>query len=213
MEIDDRIGKLEENLKKLYSEKGKNLLFHGWHHVNFVRKKAIEFANELGVDKNIIEVAALTHDLNFIAKKNSSVEEGDKLRTEILKEVGFSGEEISNINKIILDADMEKRHEDVSNESKILSDADTVFKALPIAPIVFASKYIAENNVDIGKLANKIVIGWKKPLDEDYYFYTDVAKKKYLEWAKIQYKLWEKIESSLQDEDVVELLKLAKELD
>lgn len=125
---------------------------------------------------------------------------------------GYSDEEIIKIENIIMEAHTATRNQNISLEGKSLSDADTLFKVLPITPVLFASNYIKQNKVDIQKLANKITSEQNKLLEEGIYFYTDLAKTKYLNWAKTNLALWNHVKESLEDNDVSEMLKIAKNL-
>jgi uncharacterized protein len=137
---------------------------------------------------------------------------GDKLRDKYLHQHGYSKDEIALINKIIANCETNKRQKTMSPEEKALSDADTLFKALPITPILFGSKYITENNIDIKKLAAQI-IAYQKPLfQKNIYFYTKLAKRKYLKWARINLMLWDNVRESLSDPEVDAVLKDAKKL-
>jgi len=93
-----------------------------------------------------------------------------------------------------------------------LSDADSLFKVLPITPVVFASSYIKQNGVDIYKMADKITKEQNKLLENDIYFYTDIAKVRYLDWARLNLGLWNNIKDCLEDKDISEILTQAKEL-
>lgn len=212
-----------ENYTKLFStifdlyhlpENKNKLLFHGWHHIKFVHDKAIEFATELEASLEIVAVAALLHDLNYIF---SDKLEPEAVKANILsyaKTSGYSDEIGNQIAEIIEDSHLDYRGErELSNESKSLADADTLFKALPTTPILFASKFITQNKYDIEKLANKVV-GEQKPLmDQGIYFYTKIANKKYLNWAKINLEMWENVLEALKDESVREMLKTASDLE
>jgi len=67
---------LTSKIKAIYLENKDKLPFHGWHHVSFVHKKALEFAKDTGADQFLVESAALVHDLNYIIKPNSEPQEG-----------------------------------------------------------------------------------------------------------------------------------------
>jgi uncharacterized protein len=207
-----KIEKLIALLKPLYLEHSKNLLFHGWHHITFVRKKALEFAESVSANKLIVEAAALTHDLNYIVKPNSEPEEGKELRQEFLSKAGFFVDEITRIETVVLESHTGTRNEKITSEGMALSDADTLFKALPITPIIFAQKYITQNKVDIYKSANKVTSEQNPLIEQDIYFYTDYAKRKYLNWAKDNLKLWNNVIEAFKDEDIKEILKIANEL-
>lgn len=209
----ERTDKLTESLHELYQTRG-DLLFHGWHHIWFVAKKAVEFANEFpDVDKELVEAAALTHDLNYVVEVNTEPEVGRALRAQYLADAGFAPpDEIAQIEQIVMEEHTATRHADISDAAKALSDADTLFKALPVTPILFAGHFITENHIDIKKLARKVV-GEQQPLmEQGIYFYTATAKEKYLKWAKANLALWQNVEQALADPDVTEMLAIAREL-
>ena len=180
MEQKSKINNLISNLEKIYQKEGKKLFFHGWHHIVFVRNKAIVFAKSIKANLFFVESAAFVHDLNYIIKVNSEPEEAKDYRKNILIKSGYLIEEIIRIEKIIMEAHTAIRNQNISDEGKSLSDADTLFKVLPITPILFASNYIKQNKVDIRKLANKVTSEQNQLLDKGIYFYTDLAKTKYL---------------------------------
>lgn len=204
---ESKINKLKEALRLLYLEHKDNLLFHGWHHVDFVRKKAMEFARAIEANVFLVESAALVHDLNYIVETNSEPEMGKDLRSNYLSEAGYSAEEISQIENIVMEADIGNRTGTLSKEGMALSDADTLFKSLPTTPILFAGRYIDQNKIDIAKLADKICSEQKKLMEQGIYFYTDLAKQKYIKWAETNLALWSNVNEALKDEDVVEMLK------
>jgi uncharacterized protein len=210
--ITPRTTRLATELEKLYQARSSDMLFHGWHHIYFVTKKAVQFAEEFDVDKEIIEAAALTHDLNYVVEVNSEPEAGKELRAKYLSEAGFSPEEVIKIDHVVMQEHTATRHAGISDSAKALSDADTLFKALPVTPIIFAGHFITENHINIRKLANKVVSEQKPLMEEGIYFYTTAAKTKYLEWASINLKLWENVQDALDDEDVSEMLSIARNL-
>jgi len=209
MDNTSKIQSLRIALEQLYLENSQKLLFHGWHHINFVRKKAIEFADSVEADAFIAESAALVHDLNYIVEPNSEPEVGIDLRKDCLTKAGYSPEEVSQIEGIIMESHTRTRSNKISKEGMALSDADTLFKALPTTPILFASKYLTQNKVNIGKLANKVSSEQNQLMESEIYFYTDLAKRKYLKWAEINLALWNNVNEALMDEDVVEILEIA----
>ncbi len=211
MEEDKKIATLRAKLETLYSQHKEEMLFHGWHHIAFVSKKAKEFADSIHADAFLSESAGLVHDLNYLVEVNTGPERGAEMRTKILSECGYTPEEQQRIEQIVMEEPTATRGAEISPEGMALSDADTLFKALPITPILFASKYIQENKVDIEKLSKKVVDEQRPLLDQGIYFYTDLAKNRYLNWAKGNLTLWENVRESLQDKDVQELLAIAKE--
>lgn len=207
-----KFKKLKVLLKELYLKNSKKLLFHGWHHISFVSKKGAEFAKSIGADVFLVESAGLVHDLNYIVIANSEPEVGQSLREKYLLKAGYSDQEIVQIERIIMESHTRTRTRKISKEGKALSDGDTLFKALPTTPILFASKYIEQNKVDIAKLAHKVSSEQNKLMKSGIYFYTTLAKKKYLKWAKINLALWNNVNEALKDADVSEMLSVAKQL-
>lgn len=209
MANDPRLTALETSLRTLYAQRP-DLLFHGWHHIWFVFRKSRVFATEIGADEFLVQSAALVHDINYIVEKNSNPEAGQEVREKVLTENGYSQEEIEHIEQIVMEEHTANRHENISNEGKALSDADTLFKSLPITPILFAGKYIQENDVDIAQLAEKVCSEQGPLMEKDIYFYTSKARELYLDWASTNLQLWKNVQACLRDEDVKEMLRLTK---
>lgn len=195
-------------IKELY-QSADYLLFHGWHHIEFVHDKSVVFARDLGADERFVQICALVHDLNYVAEKQawSNVQKGDALRQDILSSVGFSSLAIDHINQVIKEAATENRNEDISLPAKALSDADTLFKALPITPILFASRFLQQTGYDVKKLGQKIVSEQRPLLDQNIYFYSSLAQEKYLKWAETNIILWESVVACLDDPDIVKLIR------
>lgn len=185
----------------------KQLPFHGWHHVSFVRSKAVEFAGANGSDAGLVEVAALVHDVNYIVQRNSPASAGRRLRLQILAMADVPQPDATRVDEIVREAEMAVRHRDISLEAQALSDADTLFKALPVTPVVLAHRYLAENGVSLRELANKIVTEQQDVHDEGYYFYNPDAAATYSRWAEANLQLWRCIRESLDDPTVEQLLR------
>ena len=208
-----RIERLYDYIFELYQQHKEKLLFHGWHHINFVYKKSTIFAKELEANIELVQAAALTHDLNYIVSKGSKTKDGKEIRSKILKGQKFSEEEIKIINIIVEEACISNKTNNVniSLEAQALSDADSVFKVIPITPLLFTSKYIEETDVDIKYLADTIIISKQEHLiEKDIFFYSKLAKEKYNELAKFHLQLWKHVSKSLEDEDISEVLEIAK---
>lgn len=210
MNQNEKINILRTKIKEVYDEHSKELLFHGWHHINFVSKKAVEFAKSIKADLFIVDASALTHDLNYIVEPNSEPEVAKEMRKNIFLDSGFSIDEIEHVENVIMESHMRTRSEEISLEGKALSDADTLFKSLPTTPIFFASKYITQNKVDIYKLAKKITDEQNPLMEKGIYFYTQEANNRYLKWAKSNLTMWNYVMESLNDSDVKEMLEIAK---
>jgi uncharacterized protein len=201
------IDAVERYVYQLCQRFAQRLQFHGWHHVSFVRAKAVEFAEANGADPGLVETAALVHDLNYIVQRNSPAAAGGSLRLQILGLADVSPATAQRIDEIVRDAEMAGRHPDISLEAQALSDADTLFKALPVTPVVLAHRYLAENGVSLRELANKIVTEQQTVHDEGYYFYNPEAASTYSRWAEANRQLWRCIRESLDDPTVEQLLR------
>lgn len=206
-----KLSTLRDKIEELYRQHTAYLLFHGWHHIYFVTKKAVEIAQSINANELIVESAALVHDLNYIVEPNSEPEVAKDMRKNILTQCSYTLQEIEMIESVIMEAHMRTRGENISTNGKALSDADTLFKSLPTTPILFASKYITQNKVDIQKLADKVTSEQNPLMQKGIYFYTEYASKKYLDWAKANLQMWNYVKDSLTDPDVSEMLSIARE--
>jgi uncharacterized protein len=202
----EALEQVERRVKLLCRRHAANLPFHGWHHVRFVRAKAGGFAQANGSDPNVVETAALVHDLNYIVLRNSAAKAGRDLRMSVLARAGVAEDVAERIDAIVLEAEMSSRGADISLAAQALSDADTLFKALPVTPVMLAHKYLSENGVTLRELAHKIVGEQRGPHDAGFYFYSAEAKRMYSHWAAANLDLWQCIVESLDDPSVNELL-------
>ncbi|SDC15286.1 HD domain-containing protein [Actinokineospora iranica] len=200
------VKQVEQRVRALCERYAQKLPFHGWHHVSFVRDKATEFAHLNGSDVSVVETAALVHDVNYLVRRNSTAAAGSGLRRTILTDAHISPEVTNWIDALVDEAEMRTRHRDISLEAQALSDADTLFKALPVTPVVLAHKYLAENGVTLRELANKIVGEQRNVHDEGFYFYSPEAAANYSRWATANLELWQCIKESLDDPTVERLL-------
>jgi uncharacterized protein len=200
------IAALEENVHALCLRYAEQLPFHGWHHVSFVRAKAADFARRNGADVGVVEAAALVHDVNYLVRRNSPAAAGRDLRRDLLLESGVPPRVADRIDRIVDEAEMATRGPDISLEAQALSDADTLFKALPITPVMLAHRYLTENGLTLRELANKIVGEQRGVHDEGYYFYSPVAAETYSRWALANLELWQCIREAVDDPAVEDLL-------
>jgi uncharacterized protein len=193
-------------ITELYAEQTREIPFHGLHHVSFVARNARKFAEELGADAPAAEIAALVHDVNYLVAARSDTSAGTPLRSKVLQDAGLDQDSISMIEEIVASAATRVRGPYISREAMALSDADTLFKALPITPVVLAPLYMRETGSSVRDLAEKIV-GEQVPLrDENIYFYSESAKEKYERWGNANLTLWSCILESLDNPSVTELI-------
>lgn len=203
---------LRQRVQTIYEPLNKELLFHGWHHIDFVTKKSLEFAPELNADPGIVEAAALVHDVNYIVARKSDADAGMSFRQEILTEAGFDRATIERIEATVIQASTSSNIPVTLNEAKALADADRLFKVLPMGPVIFSSKYIQETGVDLSKWAERIIRDQVPLLEKDEYFYSNTAKEKYLPWARQNLALVRSIYDSLDDPDIQALIATCREV-
>jgi uncharacterized protein len=207
-----KLNTLREIVSDYYAKHGQNLLFHGWHHISYVAKKSVEFGKTVNADLFFVESSALVHDINYIVKPNSDPEEGESLRGQLLHNAGYKDSEAKRIETIIIESHTAYRGANLSLEGQALSDADSLFKILPITPVVFSGKYIMQNKVNLKKLATKITSEQNPLLQSGIYFYTEDARQKYLRWAETNIGLWNQILECLEFDDIQEMLTMAQSI-
>jgi uncharacterized protein len=203
-----QLDSVEASIRALYGQaSNRGLAFHTWKHVAFVATNAATFAEELSVVPNFARVCGLVHDLNYFVEADSIPEVGMTLRREILLSAGADEAFCSTVEGVVIEAHTAYRHREISPAAMALSDADTLFKALPITPIVFAARYMRQTGNSLNHLASKVVREQKPLLDAGFYFYTDHAKRRYLRWAETNIALWENVLEWFESEAyVAELL-------
>jgi uncharacterized protein len=197
---------LEEIVREAYTAAASRLPFHGWQHIDFVRTKAIQFAEERNADVILVAAAALVHDLNYLIKKNSEPSAATELRGSYLKSAGFEEADAQCVERIVNEAHTATRTAQISLEGAALSDADTLFKALPMTPVVFSHLYLEENGMGLRELGRKILEEQVPLMEQDIYFYDPKLRDRYLPWALANIGLWQQVMASLDDPDVVQLL-------
>ncbi len=200
------VDAVDADVHRICTRYAARLQFHGWHHVSFVRSKAARFAVLNGAEVSVVETAALVHDVNYLVRRNSSAAAGRRLRHAILSRAGVAPHVAGWIDRIVIEAEMATRGRDISLEAQALSDADTLFKSLPVTPVVLAHRYLEENGIGLRELAEKICGEQQDKQDHGYYFYNPEAAAMYTRWATANLQLWQCIKESLDDADVEELL-------
>lgn len=200
------VAEVADRVHELCRSAGRRLPFHGWHHVSFVRAKAAEFAARNGADVSLVETAALVHDLNYLVRRNSPAAAGGELRRRLLADAGVDAAVVDRIDTVVVEAEMATRHRDISIEAQALSDGDTLFKALPVTPVMLAHRYLTENGISLRELAGKIVGEQAGVLDAGFYFYSRAAADAYSHWASANLALWRCVVEALDDPTVTQLL-------
>jgi len=124
--MQDVIRKVEEKVKAILSGEPTG---HDWYHINHVRLMALRIAEKEGGDKEIIELAALAHEVGD-RKLHGSEEEGKAVTKQVLKEAGASEEVMEKVIDIINRISFKGAEVKVENptlEGRIVQDADRLY--------------------------------------------------------------------------------------
>lgn len=189
----DKLSRLNDIVQREYAQSPIDLPFHGWSHVYFVRHHAVKFADELGANKEVVEAAALVHDLNYLVDVRSRAAAGRELASKLLSESNYGQDEIATITGIVLQAETASRGRETCPEVMALSDGDTLFKILPITPVVLSPLFLEESGRTVWEQARRIVDEQAPLFRDGLYFYSASANEKYLGWAKTNLELWQNI--------------------
>lgn len=108
-------------------------------------KYAIELAEELGADKEVVEIAAWLHDIgSVIHGREDHHITGVRIAEEKLKELNYPKEKIEMVKKCILNHRGSQKNNPTSIEEKIIADADALSNFDNISGI-FKAAFIYEN--------------------------------------------------------------------
>lgn len=143
MNIVEEIKKfVEEESKKPESKYGyEPFVFH----FIPVVKYAEELADELGVDKEVVSLAAWLHDIGSVVhgRKDHHIT-GAEIAGKKLKELGYPEEKIELVKRCILNHRGSQENNPVSIEEKIISDADALSNFDNLSGI-FKAAFVFEN--------------------------------------------------------------------
>ena len=114
-------------------------------HLIPVRNYAVQLAEKLNADIEIVEIAAWLHDIGSIihGRENHHIS-GAEVAGEKLKEFGYDSEKIEKIKLCILNHRGSTNHHRASLEEQIISDADAISNFENISGI-FKAAFIYEN--------------------------------------------------------------------
>jgi uncharacterized protein len=200
-----KLVELDRIVRDLYRTHASAVPYHGWHHIDFVVKKASVFLVELQADELLTVAAAYVHDFNYLVAGHSVESQGKDLRAKVLGRVSFDRDVIERIESIVAEARTSHRHAGISREAMALSDADAAYKALPIAPLMTVH-YMSETGRTLRELAQKIVSEQTALSSQGIYFYSSRARADYGKWAEDNLRLWTRVLESMDSEDVTAVL-------
>jgi uncharacterized protein len=135
------IKNVEKRVKEILSGESTG---HDWYHIDQVRTMALRIAEKEGGNKQIIEIAALAHDVGD-KKFHATKEIGQKATRKVLKDAGVSEDTLKKIEDIIDNVSFSGGKIPESREGKIVQDADRLY-ALGAIGIARAFAYGASRN-------------------------------------------------------------------
>ncbi len=97
----DKLKKLSTTVKAILLKEKDKLPLHGWHHFDFVRKKAVIFSEAIQANTFLVESAALVHDINRLPAYKNAPLEADTYSKQVLQESGYSIEESKKVLNIV----------------------------------------------------------------------------------------------------------------
>lgn len=92
---------IEKVYEKVKAQFESDTTGHDWHHIQRVVDVALYLQDKEGGDREIVELAALLHDISDHKLNGGKLNHGGEVATEILNELGFPSEKTLKIAKII----------------------------------------------------------------------------------------------------------------
>lgn len=100
---------------------------HDWHHIERVYKLAVHIQSEVGGDLEVVELAALLHDISDHKMNGGKLNDGGNVAREILSKYEISNEKIEHVCSVIDSVSYKGANvadSTSSLEAKIVQDAD-----------------------------------------------------------------------------------------
>ncbi len=115
---------IEDHVESLFENEGTG---HDWYHIDRVRRNALHIQEKEGGDREIVEIAALLHDISDYKFNGGDDEKGGVVTREILKSHNYPADRIQLVVDIVNNvsfkgANTETNH--MSLEGQIVQDAD-----------------------------------------------------------------------------------------
>jgi uncharacterized protein len=168
------IPKINKMLQDLY--KGQKLNWKG--HIESVVKYSKMLAKKTGADEEIVEIAALLHDIMKIkGQREGHHITGSEEAAKILKELGYPEDKIEKVKHCILTHSSDEKYLPMTKEAKAVASADALAHFDMFEDIAH-SAYV-KKGLD-SEEARKFILGkyersWKKMMPEA----REIAKKRY----------------------------------
>ncbi len=165
------VARVEDYVKKNFQGN----LHHGYPHLNRVRNYAVFIAKKEGADTEIVEIAALLHDIAKIkAGKplDGHAAKGARMAKKILAEMGMDSERIEKVCSCINAHSRREPPMPENLEEKCVYDADGL-ELVGAVGILRSALYAAYYDKNWSEMAAKV----KTRFADDYYFFTKTGRK------------------------------------
>jgi len=136
-------------------------------HILPVAEHCLKLGKKLKADLEVLELAALLHDLAAVTDKKYAEDHhihGAKMAEKILSELGMPEEKIINIKNCVLNHRGSKPGRRESLEEKILASADAMSHITELADMMYLTYGVHKFKTEPGAawLKSKLERGWKK---------------------------------------------------
>lgn len=188
-----RVVELIENLvRKLYPED----MVHGLDHVLRVRDIALKIAEVIPepVDREVLEVAALLHDIGRVSRDKDHAKRSAEIAYIILKLACFPEDKVGKVVEAILSHSFSEGVKPMSIEAKILSDADK----LDALGVIGIARVFAFSGSRGRSLKESIQHFYDKILQLPNLLFTDIAKSIAIKRIDVVKKFLEDLEKEIE---------------
>lgn len=167
-------GRIVEFIENLVKELLPRDLVHGLDHVMRVRDLALELGKAVPeiVDREVLELAALLHDIGRVAEDRDHVKRSAEIARILLELAGYPLDKVEKVVEVIKSHSFSEGIEPKSVEAKILSDADK----LDALGAIGVARVFAFSGCRGRSLMESIKHFYEKILQLPNLMYTDVAK-------------------------------------
>ncbi|MFT7345443.1 MAG: hypothetical protein ACI9XP_002038 [Lentimonas sp.] len=122
--MEELLLKIENHVKKVFEIDATG---HDWHHIDRVRKLALEIGKKEGADLQIVEIGALLHDISDHKFNGGKLNEGGNVAANILRDCGMVEANIERIKTLVDNISFKGAHHDQGSldlETQVVQDAD-----------------------------------------------------------------------------------------
>lgn len=168
MSENDLIRKITEFVEEICKSPSNFYTYTAWtHHIVLVVKNAKQLAAKISADEEIVEIAALLHDIASVTDKNLYEEHhihGAAIAEKILSENQYPEKKIQLVKQCILNHRGSRPRNKLSNEELCVADGDTMAHFDSISSLFNLALTVHKLGIDEAEsfVMNKLERSWKK---------------------------------------------------